>query len=172
MSVDTRGVETNLTSVEDQNNEKVNEIIRLIGAHCKFPILAKFHRPITKDSTVFPICYVQPRNFDPTLEAEGIEGQWGEVMIYVYHGANAPDRVGEDLLATMAILRKLFSRNALNDMETAAPTAKYFVNPLFWVESKFGPVQYTEIGGIQKDSETTFVVQGRATFRYHDLVLP
>ncbi len=172
MSVDTRGVQTDLANVEDRNNEKVNEIIRLIGKHCKFGTLKKFHRPITVATTVFPVCYVQPKTYDPTLEAEGLESQWGEVLIYVYHAENAPDRVGEDAMATVSVLRKLFSRNALGDMETAAPTAKYFVNGTFWVESKFGPERYGEVVGLQKDTEQLFVVQAQVTFRYLDVVLP
>lgn len=172
MSPSAHGVQTNLVSVADQNNEKVNEIIRLIGQHCKFGDLRKFHRPITIATQVFPACFVQPRDFDPTLEAEGLESQWGQVTLYLYHAGNAADRVGEDVMATAAVLTKLFSRNALNDMETSAPTAKYFVNPTFWVESKFGPVTYGEIVGIQKDSEQIFVAASRITFRYHDMVLP
>ena len=172
MSIDTRGVQTDLATAVDRNNEKVNEIIRLIGAHCTFGELKKFHRPISMDTTKFPACYVQPKTYDPTLEAEGLEGQWGEVLIYVYHADNAADRVGEDTMATVSVLRKLFSRNALDDMETAAPTAKYFVNGTFWVESKFGPERYGEVVGLQKDAEQLFVVQAQVTFRYHDVVLP
>jgi len=170
--VSAHGVQTDLTNVEDWDNERVNEIIRLVGLHARFAELKKFHRPISLTTAKFPACYVQPRTFDPTLDSIGLYNNVGEVTIYVYHSGNAADRVGEDMEATVAVLNKLFSRNALNDMATPAPTGKYFANAPYWAMSKFGPVQKSEIVGFQKDNQQLFAVQARISFRYMDYVLP
>jgi hypothetical protein len=163
---------TNLTGIVDRNDVKVQEIIRVIAAHITFNELEKFHRPITIEGGKFPACYVQPNDWDPTLEAVALQSEWGQVTFHVYQTGNAPDRVGEDVQTIIAMLDKLFSRNALNDIGTPAPTGKYFANAPFWVESKFGPVRFSPALGFMKDSEQTFLASGTAVFRYRDVIVP
>lgn len=172
MTVERRGVQTDLTNVIDRNNLAINEILRLIGNHMKFNDLRKFHHPITIDSTSFPACYVQPRTLDPTFEATGLYDYWGEVTIWVYTAGNSIAIAGEDAMATMAIMDKLFSVNALNDLGTPTRSGKYFQNVPFWIESKFGPISYAEPVGFQKDTEKLIVVRTSAAFKYHDMPQP
>lgn len=168
------GTTTNLTSVADHFRVRVEALRKLIADRISSAGVVLYHRPISTaqpDPTKFPAIMVQPVSWAEELETSAKFDFWGEVGIFVYCKGNNPAAAGQELEKTMAQLGKLLSDNALNDRLSGSPTHKFYVYPAFWIESRFGPVQYSTILPYGRDKETKFLAAAKAAFRFHDVLI-
>ena len=169
-----QGATTNLTSVSDLYRARIEDIQNLMREKISAGQIDMYHRPISAQGmkpTKFPAIMVQPVTWAEELETSAKFDFWGEVAIYVYCQGNEPAAAGQELEKTMAIIGKLFSDNALNDRLSGTPSHKFYVNPGFWIESRFGPVLYSSILTYQRDKSSTFLAAAKAAFRFHDVLL-
>lgn len=165
--------DTPLTSFE-QFDKRCTEIIRLIQAYVGSVNVKKFHRPITAaqpDPTTFPAIFVQPRSWDPKLTTTAKYELTGKVVIYCYASGNDAERVGQDVMDMLAKLDKLFSNNALDDRLLATWTNQYFINPGFWIHSRFGPVDVSEVLPFQRENGEVLICAARIPFEFLDVLI-
>lgn len=167
------GATTSLT-VSDFYRIRVEKIAALLKEFVSAATIDLYHRPISLGQpkpTKFPAIMVQPVSWAEELETSAKFDFWGEVGIFVYCKGNEPAAAGQELEKTMAILGRLFSDNAKGDRLTSTPTHQYYVTPGFWIESRFGPVQYSSILTMAREREATFIAAAKAQFRFHDVLI-
>jgi len=158
-------------------DERVEAIMTLLTGRdslLSFAEVKKYHRPISWQApipTKFPACFVSPERWEPDLQTNGKYEFWGQVGLYVYHDGNDPDAVGEEASNTVSLLDKMFSNNALDDLNTAGGSRKFFVNPGFWIMSRFGPVTISPILSYQREAGERFLAAAKCTFRFFDVLI-
>lgn len=158
----------------EQMDQRCTEIIRLISENIGSANVKKFHRPITAtapDPTTFPAIFVQPRSWDPKLTTTAKYELTGKVIIYCYASGNDAERVGQDVIDMVGQLDKLFSNNALDDRLLATFTNKYFVNPGFWIHSRFGPGDISEVLPFQRENGEVLLCAARIPFEFLDVLI-
>lgn len=158
----------------EQYDKRLTEIIRLLQAYIGSANVKKFHRPITlasPDPTTYPAIFVQPRSWDPQLTTTAKYEFTGKAILYCYATGNDSERVGQDVLDMVALIDKLFSNNALDDRLTAGFTNQYFVNPGFWIHSRLGPIDISEVLPFQRDNGETLLCAARIPFEFLDVLI-
>jgi len=168
-------INTKLTGLEDRQNKRVNEIMRLLREWCGYLQVDKFHRAMTAErikQSKFPMAEVQPNTWHPVKTATGKYEYTGQVLIYIYHVGNVAERAGEDMMAGLDMIDKLFSDNARGDLITAAPTHNFLSNVPFWIESELDVFTETPALQFSRGNEQLYMVGARGGFRFQDVLTP
>lgn len=105
------------------------------------------HRPIGSEDVKFPCIMIEPERAEESLVTTGKTDHKATFTIYFYIVNNGRDGLVTLQSEAMNALLKLFSNNALGDLQTATPTKKYKrwyeTGAQYWIDSEIRGPQYS-----------------------------
>jgi len=169
-----KGASSGLTVVEFFDI-RVKELKRLITQYIGVSSIYEWHRPIGLQApwaVNFPCIQIQPQRWEPSLETNAKFDFWGQVILYVYCTNQQPEGAGTQCMNFASTLEKMLSNNALDDLQTAGRTNRYYVHDGFWIESNLSAMEFSPPIHLGRDEGgERFAVGGRAVFRFHDVLI-
>ncbi|KKL51255.1 hypothetical protein LCGC14_2297320 [marine sediment metagenome] len=172
MAIKGAGITTKL-NYDSRLNTRIQAIMELLQTWIGFKSVEKYHRPPPWENNLpTPFCYVQPRGWRPEKTSTGKYDYYGNVIIYLYASGNDPARVGEDVMALVAMVDKLFSDNAEGDLMGGSASHHFLSYVPNWIESELGEATMTEAWPIELQSGTLWVAGARFPFKFHDVLTP
>lgn len=158
----------------DKTKQIMDGIESAIRSHIPFFIeVYKGHRPISTEDLKFPCVMIEPE-----IPAEGLNStvkvkHVGTFTIYFYIANNGRDGLVRLQTEAMNALLKLFSNNALGDIQTATATQKFkrWYNPPtepYWVDSEIRSPQYSPTFSFFLSDKEQFCRAGKFAIEMQD----
>jgi hypothetical protein len=163
-------IETDLTVV-DFATVRSAQIISLLKTHIRaFREVYDGIRPIGLDDVQFPCAMIETLRQRQAMYSTGKYDIWITYGIWFYIGDSNRDRLKEIQHQMAAALTKLFSNNALGDLNTGN-TSKFKSNPGFWITSEMNPIEYSQTIGFTRPDYPKFLRAGMFTLEVQDKVI-
>lgn len=162
----------NLTYTDITSNMMVG-IETAITSHIPFFIAVYHgHRPISSDDIKFPCVMIEPVRADENLITVGKTEHKAEFTVYFYIVNNSRDGLIKMQSEAMNALLKLFSNNALGDLQTATPTYKYkrwyTTGEQYWIDSEIKSPEYSPTFSFLLSDKEQFCRAGKLNLELTD----
>lgn len=136
------------------------------------------HRPIsaagpqgTTDRLVFPCVMIEPTK-DRQEMISTAKTEWhGTYQLWFYFVNNSRDGLVEMQSSGMNALLKLFSNNALGDLQTASKSDQFKIYPGYWYDSDIRDIEYSPTFSFQWPDKAAYCRAGRFTIELHDRII-
>jgi hypothetical protein len=161
-------IRTTLTSVNNTIDSRGAEIIRLLKLYIpEFLEVYYGHRPIGAEDIKFPCAMVEPMRTEQKLTTTGIYDIYATYNVYFYFLNSNRDGLVNIATDAMECLTKLFSNNALNDLN-GAHSCKYKTNPGFWIDSEMMQAEISPSFKWAKDEQPLYCRAGLFVLQVFD----
>ena len=157
----------------DKTAQILNGIELLVRQYIPYFVeVYRQHRPISVEDLKFPCVMIEQEKPAEKLVSTGKVESRNTYTIYFYIVNNSRDGLVEYQSQAMNALLKLFSNNALGDLQTT-PTYKYkrwYVSPLeqYWIDSEIMAVEYSPTFSFFNPDKEQFCRAGRLTIEFAD----
>lgn len=133
------------------------------------------HRPIGAEDIKFPCVMIEPERSQEDLISTAKTSHKETLTVYFYIANNSREGLAKLQSEAMNALLKLFSNNALGDLQTAAPTYKYkrwYTAPeLYWVDSEIRNPEYSPSFSFFLSDKEQYCRAGRFTLELQDILI-
>jgi hypothetical protein len=137
-----------------------------------FIAVYKGHRPIGSEDVKFPCVMIEPNRAEEELYSTGKTEHRATFTIYFYIANNSRDGLVTRQSEAMNALLKLFSNNALGDLETATPTHKFkrwfTTGAEYWIDSEIRGPEYSPTFSFFLADKEQFCRAGRFVIELQD----
>lgn len=161
----------------DKTKQFMDGIESAIASHIKYFVqIYKGHRPIGAEDVKFPCVMIEPQRVEEGLVSTAKPLHKGTFTIYFYIANNSRDGLVEKQTQSMNALLKLFSNNALGDLQTASATQKYkrWYNPpteSYWIDSTIRGPEYSPTFSFFLSDKEQFCRAGKFTIEMQDIFI-
>ena len=130
------------------------------------------HRPIGSEDVKFPCIMIEPNRAEEELYSTGKTEHRATFTIYFYIANNSRDGLVAKQSQSMNALLKLFSNNALGDLETATPTHRYKrwyeTGAQYWIDSEIRGPEYSPTFSFFLSDKEQYCRAGRFVIELQD----
>jgi hypothetical protein len=134
------------------------------------------HRPISNPDIEFPCVMIEPININQSMVTTAKTELTFPFTLYFYLRDNGRDGLVQKQLDCAEALGKLFSNNALSDLQTATPTHKFkrWYNPpteAYWYDSEIRDINLSPTFVFGVTNKEWFCRAGRMTIDLKDRLI-
>ena len=129
------------------------------------------HRPIAREDVSFPCFMIEPTSAKQEMDTTDVTAVSYVYDIFFYIKDGGRDGLVDLQGATMEALQKLFSNNALNDMQLPAKSNKYKRYDGFWIDSEMRALQKSPTFKFDGADGEKFCRAGRLTLEVFDRLI-
>ena len=157
----------------DKTAQILNGIESLVRQYLPFFVeIYRQHRPISSLDIKFPCAMIEQEKPTEKLISTGKVESRNTFTLYFYIANNSRDGLVELQSQAMNALLKLFSNNALGDLQTANPTYKfkrwYVTGSEYWIDSEILSVEYSPTFSFILPDKEQYCRAGRLTIEFAD----
>lgn len=157
----------------DKTAQILNGVETLIRQYIPYFVeVYRQHRPIAAEDVKFPCVMIEQTRPDEKLITTAKVEHKDTLSIYFYIVNNSRDGLTTLQSEAMNALLKLFSNNALGDLQTATPTYKfkrwYTTGQTYWIDSEIISAEYSPTFSFLTPDKEQFCRAGRLTIEFAD----
>jgi len=157
-------------TVTNDVDVKGEAIAALIKTYYKGFVKYGFRSIGTHPENSYPCFFVQPKKDDPKMAATGKFEDWYTYGIYWYVRENLHEDCNQSCTYLGAFMKKLFSNNALGDLQTTNSHQFMAYSP-YWIDSEMGSIDFS-VPYVNPDGRGNKLEQaGRMILRVQDVQL-